>query len=644
MRRRRLWASLLLALAASAAAQEPAQKPAQPLAAPPGATPARTPIRIPAPTPAHTPTPRERNDAAKAYASGARAIARHDMRAAYQDFSRALAIDADNRNYQLSAEIARQDLITQLVEDAEKAKMLDRRDEWRARLAEAALLDPQNAMVMQHVDELAHDSVSRPALLNNPGVDAAGPIVLAPLAGKHSYHLYASTELILRQVLLDYGITPSLDKSVKGDRVHFDAEDATFAETSQALSLATNTFMVPLDPKRVLVAVDTKENRAQFERLTLETVYLPGLTSTEMADVGNIARNLFEAKEATISESSHTMTVRAPQTKMAALNTVLTELLEGRSEVLLDVNFYEISRTRNVNEGVELPTSTNIFNVSSEVSKLIAANPSLVQEIIAAGLASPGNLEEIALALVLSGQAGSTLLSQPFAIFGGGITTTGLTLTSGMANLSLDLNDTRVLDQVQLRLLDQEEGTVKIGERYPIVTSSYSNLATGSTSLAGINSAGLSSTLASLGVSLASLQNAASATVPQVQYQDLGLSLRATSRVEQDREVSMKVELKLTSLAGPTLNGNPVLNNREFSSLITLKPGEKALLVSSLSSQETASLTGIPFLSEIPGLPLPTNKSTQKTVSSLVVVITPKVLRMTHTSSTGKMILLPQHS
>ncbi len=623
---------MLLALAACAAAHAPAQAGRD--------NPAQTPGRAPA----HALTAHERSDAAKAYANGARAITRHDMRGAFQDFTRAATIDPDNRNYQLSAEIAKQDLVTQLVEEAEKAKMLDRRDEWRARLAEAALLDPNNAMVTQHVDELAHDSLAKPALLNAAQVDAAGPIVLAPLPTRHSYHLYASAELILRQVLVDYGITPSLDKSVKGDRIHFDAEDASFAEASEALSLATNTFMVPLDPKRVLIAVDTKENRAEFERLTLETVYLPGLTSTELADVGNIARNLFEAKEATISEGAHTMTVRAPQTKLTALNTVLTELLDGRSEVLLDVNFYEISRTRNVTEGVQLPSSTNIFNVSSEVSQLIAANPSLVQEIISAGLASPGNLEEIALALVLSGQAGSTLLSQPFAIFGGGITTTGLTLAGGMANLSLDLNDTRVLDQVQLRLLDQEEGTVKIGERYPIVTSSYSNLATGSTSLAGINTAGLSSTLANLGISLSSLQSSASATVPQVQYQDLGLSLRATSRVEQDREVSMKVEFKLTSLAGPTINGNPVLNSREFSSLITLKPGEKALLVSSLSSQETASITGIPFLSEIPGLPLPTNKSTQKTVSSLVVVITPKVIRMTHTSPAGKMILLPQHS
>jgi type II secretory pathway component GspD/PulD (secretin) len=445
-------------------------------------------------------------------------------------------------------------------------------------------------------------------------------------------------------VFIDFGIDMSVDKSVKNERVRFDADDVDFPEAMQEVALVTNTFFVPLDPKRVLAALDTKENRTLYERLVLETVYLPGLSATEMTDVGNIARNLFDAKEATVSEATGTMTVRAPETKLAALNTVLDQLLTGRSEVLLDVNFYEISRTRNVTEGVELPSSSNVFNVSSEVESLIAANPSLVQEIIASGLANPGNLEEIAAAIVLSGQGGSSLLSQPFAIFGGGLTTSGLTLAASSANLTLDLADSRALDQVQLRLLDQEEGTVKIGERYPIITSSYSNLATGAANIAGINTAGLSSTLASLGISASQLQSSATAAVPQVQYQDLGLSLHATSRVEQQREVSLKIEFKLSSLAGNSLNGNPVLNNREYSSLITLKPGEKAVLVSSLTSQETAAITGIPFLSEIPGLPLPTQHSSQKMQSSLVIIITPHVVRMTHTTPTGKMILLPQHS
>ncbi len=50
--------------------------------------------------------------------------------------------------------------------------------------------------------------------------------------------------------------------------------------------------MVPLDPVRVLVAKDTKENRAKYVRLSQETIRLPGLTPAEFTDIGNLARNV----------------------------------------------------------------------------------------------------------------------------------------------------------------------------------------------------------------------------------------------------------------------------------------------------------------------------------------------------------------
>ncbi len=601
-----------------------------------------------------------RAQAQQAYAEGAKAIEHHDLPRAIDRFTRAATLDPTNTDYSAARTVAQQNQVTQLVQQAEKARMQGDNAAWRARLTEAANLDAQssvhNPMIAQHMGELedfARDLAPREAVLGSGKDDAAtlgNMVALEPRqVPAQSFHLYEPRDQVMRKVLEAFGVVASIDKSLTpgapGDtRVRFDQDDATFDQARQAAELATNTFTVPLDPHRALIALDTKENRTAYERLGEETVYLPGLTSTEMSDVGNIARNVFEAQQASINEGAHTMVIRAPQSKLKPLNLMLTDLLEGRSEVLLDLHVYEVSRMRDVSEGAELPSSSNIFNVTSEVDRLISANPSLVQQIIASGLATPGNYEEIALALVLSGQAGSTLLSQPFAVFGGGLTTTGLTLSQAAANLTLNVSDTRILDQVQLRLLDQEEGTVRVGERYPIVTSSYSNLATGSTSIAGISSAGLSNTLANLGINLSSLSSSAAATVPQVQYQDLGLTLHATSRVQQEQDVSLKLDLQLTSLAGSTLNGNPVLNSRQYQSIITLKPGEKALLVSSLNTQESAALIGLPFLSEIPGFRFGTNETISKLRTSLVIAITPRVVRMSHRTGASHMVLIPQHS
>jgi Flp pilus assembly secretin CpaC len=640
------WASLSAVLLASSLH---AAAPSQAIAAPAAA------VQAAHAAAAKPPSAHQRDQAQQAYVDGAKAIEQHDLPRALERFTRATTLDPSDQNYATGLIVARQNLVTQLLQQAAKDKLRCEDRAWRADLTKAVKLDAEgsthNPMVAAHIEDLArHDTPEEPVLGGGGRNDAAPTVELEPRpVVPQNFHLYATRDQVAKQVYEAFGIIASIDKSLtpgapEDTRVHFDQDGVTFAQAQQAMMLVTNTFSVPLDGRRVLVALDTKANRTAYERLAQETVYLPGLTSAEMTDVVNLAKNVFEAQQASIDESAHTMVVRAPEARIRPLNLVLTELLAGRSEVLLDVHVYEVTRTRDVTEGAELPASSNIFNVTSEVNSLIAANPSLVQQIIASGLATPGNYAEIAAALILSGQAGSTLLSQPFAYFGGGLTTTGVTLGQSAANAMLNVSDTRILDQVQLRLLDQEEGTVRVGERYPIVTSSFSNLATSSTSIAGINTAGLSSTLASLGVSLSSLQASAAATVPQVQYQDLGLTLHTTTRVQQERDISLKVDLQLSSLSGASLNGNPVLNNRQYQSNITLKPGEMALVVSSLNTQESATLLGLPFLSEIPGFRFGTNETIQKTRASLVIVITPRVVRMSHRTSAGALILLPQHS
>ncbi len=586
----------------------------------------------------------DRGRAQRAFVEGGKAIEAKDLRRAADAFGRAASLDPTDPNYQAALAIARDNLATQEMQRALKLRLQGDEAGARSLMRDAAAQDSRNPLVVEHQHDMVDDEPAQDATLN-PIRDDAGPVVeLAPLTERRSFHTMEAKGELIREVLSAYGITSSLDVSVDATRVHFDADDVTFAQAVEMLTLATGTFVVPLDPRRVLIAADTKENRGKYERLALETVYLPALTTQEMNDVGNIARNVFDAQQATVHESSNTLTVRAPALRLKAFNTEINELLAGRSEIMLDVNIYEVQTQRTNNLGAELPQTTNVFNVPSELNSLVSSNPSLVQQIISSGLASPGNIEEIALALILSGQAGSTLLSQPFATFGGGITLEGLTLTSATANAQLNTSDTRMLDKLQLRLLDQEEGTVKIGERYPIVTSQYSNLATGSANIAGITSAGLSNTLQNLGVNLSSLSSAQNASIPQVQYQDIGLMLTATSRVQVGKDVTLKLRLQLSSLSGATLNSNPIINNRETTSIVTVKPGEKTVLVSQLSNQESTTLIGIPGLSEIPGLRLSTNHNTTTTRDSLVIMLTPHIVRLSHTQRGGQLVLLPAHS
>jgi Flp pilus assembly secretin CpaC len=585
------------------------------------------------------PTQHDKRAAGKAFLEGAHAIEERDTRAAYDSFAKAASLDPTNTDYKNAAIVAKAHFVTDLIQQAEKARILGKNDVAHARLAEALEVDPTNPIVAQHIGDAADldDSSIKPDDITSNIADA---IRLEPTPGKHSFHLRADAQTLLRQVLTAYGIAPSFDSTVTSQAVRFDVDDVDFRQAEQLLRLETDTFLVPLDPHRVLVAKDTRTNRQEYERLMLETVYLPGLTSQELTDISNLARNVLEITQVVADPGQSTMTVRGPETKLALFNRTLHGLMDGRSQVLLEVRIYEISRTHATNIGVQTPQQFTAFNLNSEIQQALNGNQSLIQQIVSSGLANANDVEAIAAILLASGQLSSSILSQPFALFGGGLTATGLTLGSPTVNMALNTSDSRAIDQLQLRLQDQEAGNILAGMHYPIIQSSYSNLTGSGVNIPGLNSAGLSSQLAALGLNSSSLNQQ---TIPQIQYQDLGLQMKVTPYIHRDQSVSLKLDLKIEALGGTSINDIPILTNRQFTADLDLKDGASAVVSSYLTSQEVNAVSGLPGLSEIPGLQSTTNKNAQRNNDELVILITPHVVRLPHPSGASQVMLLPTH-
>ena len=591
---------------------------------------------------------KEVDKARNLYLDGARALEDKNYERSESDFTQAAKLDPGNQQYVIAHNIIVGHHATALIQAADKAKLLGHVDEARADLLLAYRIDPKNPMIAQHLDEIAQDAASDTPQLSPEDESYSPPIELAPLPQTRSFHLKTSAGELLRQVLLAYGISPTIDSSVKNKPVRFDVDNVTFDQVARMAKLVTNTFFVPLDPKRVLIADDTKENRTKYQRLAYETVYFPGLDAAEVANMGLIARNLFNARQVSVSNDNATLSIRAPQSDIAVLNGELAEMLDGHSIVQVEVRLYDIAKTKTVNVGVQLPQQATVFNIPTELNSVISQNSALVQQIISAGLASPGDLGAIALALLASGQlsgsSGSSILSQPFAYFGGGLTLTGISTSTVNGNLALNSSDTRVLDHITMRLLDQQESTIKVGERYPIETSSYSNMgASGLGNIAGLSSAGLSSTLSSLGISASALESGLNQTIPQVQYQDLGLTLKIKPFIQKDKDITLNLDFKIDSLQGTSLNDIPVLSSQEYQTIATLKQGASALLVSSLSKQQSRAVDGVPGLSELPGFQSTTNNQTENDFSDLVIVFTPHIIRLAHKQEAGKMFILPVH-
>jgi general secretion pathway protein D len=623
---------LVAALGALLSLPAYAQQPSPPVSQPPAVEPSPGQVE---------PSARQRKTAEKAYSQGVRAMEKGDVDAAEKAFAQAVKADPSNRQYSVDLQIARQHRVTKLVQEADKARLMGQPEVARAKLAEAMALDPKNPEVSQHIYDLAH-LASTPSPDDSLNATFAPAIKLTPKRGQQSFHFRSTQQEVLRRVLDAYGLRMVDDGSLASQTVRFDVDDVDFAQAAHLLNLVTHSFMVPLDPVRVLVAKDTKENHEKYDRLSLETLYLPGLTATEFSDMSNIAKNVLGVQQATAEPNQGTLTVRAPADNLAALNRTFADLLDGKSEVLLDVKIYEVENTRTRLYGIQLPQSTTVFNVPSELNSVISSNQSLVQQIIQSGLATAGDYAAIAAILIASGEVSSSILSTPFATFGNGQTLTGLSAGGVTGNLSLNSADTRSLDQVQIRLDDNAEGTVRSGTRYPITTSSYSSIASTSVNIPGITTAGLSGILGGLGINASALNSAQ--PIPQVQYQDLGLIFKVTPRIERNDDVVLKLDLKIQALQGASLNGLPVLTNRSYTADIRLVNGASALVVGNLSRQESNAVSGNPGLAELPGF-TPLSATTKEfDVSNLAILVTPHILRRRHNDLTGPLIPLPHHS
>ena len=585
----------------------------------------------------------DKRRAARLFLEASKLFEKERFEEALEKYKQAALLDPANRDYPLAAELTRSHAVTALIQAAAKDRIRGDAAAERAALEHALALDPRNVQVTEHLHEMADDALlgQTTPIYAQGGDSLGGPISIAPTPGVHSFHLHTDQRRTIQEVFKAYGLEAMLDDSVRLTQTRLDLDDANFAQATQAVGLVTNTFYVPLDPHQVLVARDTAENRRQFERLDLETIYLPGLNSAELIEVGTVAKTVFELTQSSVDASAGTITLRAPPSTLNAFNSTVRELIDGHNQVLLDVTLLQIAHTSDRNTGIQPPQSVSAFNVYSEEQSILNANQSLVQQIISSGLAAPGDTLAILGILLASGQVSSSLFSNGIALFGGGITQSALAPGAMTANLNLNSSDSRELDHMLLRLSDGNSGgsdaaagTIRSGTRYPIQTSSFSSLSASLPNIPGLTGAGSSSSLSSLLSSLGgSIPN-----VPQVQYEDLGLTLKATPRVMRNDDVALNIDLKIDALSGSTINGNPILNNRSYSGIVTLRKDEGVVVVSELDKQESKAISGVPGLSEIPGLNNITDNDVQRMGSTLLIIMTPHVIRGTQAAGHSPMM------
>jgi general secretion pathway protein D len=624
----------------------------------------------PAALPGPSVTKRQRREAESAYMDGAKKLDHDELEAAQHAFEHAAMLDPGNGSYAAAASIARQHRVVELVRKVSQARAGGDENKAQSLLEQARAIDPGDPLVLEHAEppmslssaqtrmgtpQLASTTIASASQSNaQPGgaeetalpwsivPNAAGPIHLTPTPGTQTFNLGGDSYDVIRRLFQAYGIKTALDGSIEHKNLRFNMEEVNYTQAVTALTTMTNTLLVPVDQTTVLVAKNDSANRTRLERQLEETVYLPGLATAEFNETVQLLKGIFDRAVLTPQPTHGAIVVRAPESVIGALNQTVQGLQEARGELVVEVQLYEVDTTKMLNAGANIPNAFGVYNVDQAAAQLVSQNASLVQQAIAQGLISPtASNFEIAAALIGSGLVKSSLLNSTIGVFGGGLTQTGITETGSLGiNLGLNSSDTRTLDDVQLRVRDREQATFREGTRYPVTNSTYTTGLSGAASALGnLNNATVNGV--SVGKLLSQFTGGAATTIPQVSYEDLGITLDATPTVEKSGRISIKLKLKIEALTGNSVNNIPVLASREFDSNLSVGEGQSALLSSLVSSNEVSAMSGLPGLSELPGFQLPITNNVQRQSTQLVVVVTPHVVRRRSDIAAGPRIPVP---
>jgi general secretion pathway protein D len=598
---------MTLGLTASLSASEP--PPAAPLVACPEGSPG---------TVSCNPSKKDLKEASESFAKGLKLQREKRQDEAFDEFETAARLAPSQMDYLTARELTRQQLVFDHMQRGNAELGRGRQIEALAEFRSALHLDPQNEFARQRLNDALGEWAPKTALA--PEVVADVPeIRVSPSSALADFHYRGDGRGLLTQVASAFGVTATFDDSVVSRQVRFDLGSANFYTAMTVACQMTHTFWTPLDDKQILLVAETAENHRQFDRMALRTFSLPSATSPqEVNDVVNMLRNLFEIRLVTPQPSSSTLVVRAPRNVLEAATRTIEGLGSSRPQVMLDVHVYEITNTLTRDMGVHIPNNFQLVNIPAGALAALAGQniQDLINQLIANGGINQASSQALSGLLSQLSSQQSSIFSQPLATFGGGLTLTGLSLGTASAVLSLNESNVKTLEHATLRVAQGNEGKFLVGTKFPIINASFAPV---------FNTPAIASVIQN---------NSFQTPVPSFTYEDIGLSIKAKPVVNGNSDVSMDLEFQFRTLTGQSLNGVPVISNREYKGSIVLMNGEPAVVAGAVTHSEQRSLSGIPGLGAVPGLNQVTaTNSKEDDEDELLIVITPRVVSQEQTQN-----------
>jgi general secretion pathway protein D len=518
------------------------------------------------------------DSASSAYKVGEHAEKKNDYDTAYQSYKKAHDANPTDAKYMSAYLRMRFFASSQHIHAGLTLRDEGKEEEALTEFRMAAAIDPSNFEAMgqvrratdeiqKQVREKTAPKMKEDSVLEQDAKDAAGPVVLDFKSDfPVSIQMTATTDVIYKTIGKLGGFNILMDPEYKPLKITFELKDVTVREALNMLSVQSKTFWRPLSSNTIMIAADNSGKRKELEQNVMKTFYLRNAaTPADLQQAAGTLKGILDINHIQVTPELRSLTIRGTPDQMVLAQRLLADIDKPKSEVVIEVIVMEVSRDRIRTLGANLPTT---------VSASIA----------------PGGSS--------STSGGSSLNLNSFS----GLGASDIAISLGGASFTALASDsnTKVIQRPNIRVMDSEKATLKIGDRIPIATGSFQSGLT-----QGVNT--------------------------QFQYIDVGVNIAITPYIHAGNDVTLKMSLEVSSVTGEqTIDGvtEPTIGQRTIEHEARLADGEVNLIGGILNDTETTSLSGYPLISKIPILKyLFGQENKQKTTSEIVFAIIPHVIR-----------------
>jgi general secretion pathway protein D len=406
------------------------------------------------------------------------------------------------------------------------------------------------------------------------------PVTLMPVSNDPiTLHMVEDAKVVYQAICKAAGLNVIFDPDYTSKRIPVDLNSVSLPDALHIVGVLSGTFWKPVTSNTLFVAQNSRTKRTDLDDLAIQTFYLTNASQQNDAnEIQTAIRNLLDpGVKIYLVASQNAIIMRATPDELILAEKLINDLDRTRPEVVVDVAVLEVSRQKERDLGITLPTS---FGLTPQYSNSNTSSSSTSTSTTTSGITlnTLGNLNATNFAVSISG---------------------------GTVNALLSDSDTRVLQNPRIRATDGQHATLKIGSKIPVATGSYS--------------AGTAITSASLGVQT------------QFTYLDVGVNIDITPTVHYDREISLKLKIEVSAQNGSvTISGvtEPIISQRVAEQVIQLKDGEPSILAGLLQQQDSKVVSGTPGLGELPFFKY-FFSSQDKTVQSdeIVFLMIPHIVR-----------------